>query len=142
MIFLENRDSCFLRLKDIKHELVQLSATNGAPAGAFFPPKIHLLFSINREPLFLCLRYIQTGLLGGLRHDFFQTASNGIRGWEFIPGSRRFGSRAAARHHLSTRAGGQDDVSSRQTPSNYVCRNESLPKYVFAEVTYFHPSIL
>ena len=27
--------------------------------------------------------------LGGLRHDFFQTASNGIRGREFIPGYPR-----------------------------------------------------
>ena len=28
------------------------------PQGLFFPPKIHLLYFINREPLFLCLRYI------------------------------------------------------------------------------------
>ena len=32
--------------------------------------------------------------------------------------SRRGGAGAAARDHPSTRAGGQDDVSSKQTPSN------------------------
>ena len=54
--------------------------------------------------------------LGGLIRDFLKTASNGIRGWEFIPGSRgprRSCPRAAARHHPSTCAGGQDDVSSQ-----------------------------
>ena len=34
------------------------------PQGLFFPAKIHLLYAINREPLFLRLRYIQTQLLG------------------------------------------------------------------------------
>ena len=34
------------------------------PQGLFFPAKIHFLYFINREPLFLCLRYIQTQLLG------------------------------------------------------------------------------
>ena len=34
------------------------------PQGAFLPPKTHVLFSINRESVFLCLRYIQAQLLG------------------------------------------------------------------------------
>ena len=44
-------------LRYVKHALSKLGATKCAPAGALFPPKIHLLFSINREPLFLCLKY-------------------------------------------------------------------------------------
>ena len=48
----------------IKHVLSKLGVSKCAPAGAFFPAKIHLLFSTSREPLFLCLRYIQTQLLG------------------------------------------------------------------------------
>ena len=36
----------------------------GALQQSFFPAKIHLLYFINREPLFLCLTYIQTQLLG------------------------------------------------------------------------------
>ena len=38
-----------------KHVLSKLGATKCAPAGAFVPAKIHLLFSINREPPFCVL---------------------------------------------------------------------------------------
>ena len=34
------------------------------PQGLFFTAKIGVLYFINREPLFLCLKYIQTQLLG------------------------------------------------------------------------------
>ena len=47
----------------MKHVLSKFRATGCAPAGAFFPAKIHLLYFINREPVFLCLRYIQAQLL-------------------------------------------------------------------------------
>ena len=34
------------------------------PQGLFFSSKIYLLYFTNREPMFLCLGYIQTQLLG------------------------------------------------------------------------------
>ena len=51
-------------LKYIKHVLSKLCAPGCGPAGLFLPAKIHPLYFINREPLFLCLKYIQTQLLG------------------------------------------------------------------------------
>ena len=54
-----NREPLFLYLKYIKHVLSKLCATKCAPAGAFFPPKIHRLYFINRESLFLCFKYIK-----------------------------------------------------------------------------------
>ena len=40
----------------------KFGAPGCAPAGAFFPAKIHLLYFINRESSFLCLEYIKRGL--------------------------------------------------------------------------------
>ena len=37
--------------------LSKFGASGCAPAGAFSPPKIHLLYFINRESVLLCLRY-------------------------------------------------------------------------------------
>ena len=39
-----NRESSFLCLKDVKHVLLKLGATKGAPAGAFSPPKHASMF--------------------------------------------------------------------------------------------------
>ena len=36
--------------------LSKFGASGCAPAGAFSPPKIHVLYFINREYVFLCLR--------------------------------------------------------------------------------------
>ena len=40
----------------------KFGAPGCAPAGAFFPAKIHLLYFINRESSVLCLEYINRGL--------------------------------------------------------------------------------
>ncbi len=44
---------------------------------------------------------------------------------------------AAARNHPSTRAGGQDDVSSKQTPSNYSCLGKTT-KQLYTPYTQEH----
>ena len=83
VVYVRNRDVCVLHAQNLYlcflhtqnlylrvlhtqklYYLTKLGATKCAPAGAFFPPKTHLLFSINRESVFLCLRDIQAQLLG------------------------------------------------------------------------------
>ena len=83
MVYVRNRDVCVLHTQNVylcvlftytesvslcftytESVLSKLGASKCTPAGAFFPPKIHLLYFINRESLFLCLRHIQAQLLG------------------------------------------------------------------------------
>ena len=56
MIYTKSLFLCYIYTESV---LSKLGASKCAPAGAFFPAKIHLLYFIHREALFLCLRYIK-----------------------------------------------------------------------------------
>ena len=49
----------FLCITYTESVLSKFGATGCAPAGAFFPAKIHVLYFINIESVFLCLKYIK-----------------------------------------------------------------------------------